>query len=155
MTAAQQVLKGKLEQMLLLSSIAALPVAAATVFGCLMTIEIPPGSVPRLIISILITTGVMVGPVQVAYLRLTSTLKAVGSGKKPGTTPELQQIAREVLRLPDVVFWVNAGCWVGGPIISVVIFKLLVPALALRTMGLLVAVAALLAPVGAALGYVV
>src|SRR5438132_6898830 len=122
-TTANTALKGALGKMLGFSSVAAIPVAFATVFGCLMTIEIPPNSFGRLMISIGIVTGVLVGPVNFAYFRLTSTLKDIGEGKKPGTVAELKQVAREVMRLPGVVFWVNASCWVFGGSMCVIIFK--------------------------------
>src|SRR5437773_1497694 len=154
-TPAQELLKGKFNWLITPASVAALPVAFVSVYGAIATVDLPPGSVVPLVVSVLICAGVLGVIVNTSYARYLKTLRGVGAGKLAGTTEELKQVAREVLRLPDLVFWVNVGNWVGGAAIVATLFKLIHPVVPLASVVQLVLVANLVAPVGGLIGNVV
>src|SRR5438309_200869 len=126
-TRAQQLLKGKFNALITPASLAALPVAFVSVYGAMSTIELPPGSVVPLLLSVLIGAGVLGAIVNSYYAARLKTLRAVGAGKLLGTNDELKRVAREVLALPDIVFWLNIGNWVFGAAIVVGICKAIHP----------------------------
>ncbi|HLL83445.1 MAG TPA: hypothetical protein VK420_12360, partial [Longimicrobium sp.] len=80
-------------------------------YYALLTVRLPSGAGTPFALALAGAAGVVIVAAVIVCLRRMEVLRRLASGQLRDGKPNLQRAVREVLAIPDLLFWISLGGW--------------------------------------------